>query len=92
MNTWSLFASKPSKVSGSQSLAGEVTSMAGAFGAACGQMFWMASVRASKAIAAAKSPPVSGSGTEAVLVAAEGSSAMGWLVQVKGIFESESVA
>ena len=74
-----LFASKPLKVSGSRSLVGEVTSMAGAFGVACGCMFWAASVWASKVMVAAKSPPVSGSGTEAVLVAAEGSSAVGGL-------------
>ena len=43
-------------------------------------------------MAAAKSPPMSGSGANVVLVVAEGSSAMGGLVQVKGIFESKSVA
>ena len=55
-------------------------------------MFWAASVWASKAMAAAKLPPVSGSGAETVLVAAEGSSAIGWVVQVNGIFESKSVS
>ena len=92
MKTWSLFASKLSKVSGSQSLVSEVTSAAGAYGAGGGSTFWVASVWASKAMAAAKSPPMSGSGADAVFVAADGSSAVGGLVRVKGIFESESVA
>ena len=66
--------------------------MAGVFRAGCEQTFWVASVWASKAMAAAKSPPVSGSGTKAVLVTAEGSSAVCGLAQVKGIFKSKSVA
>ena len=64
----------------------------------------MASVWASKAMAAAKSPPMSGlpavsgsptgSGSRAdvVFIVPEGSMVIGGLVQVKGIFESESVA
>ena len=92
MNTRSLFTSEPSKVSGSQSLVSKVTGMVGVFRVGCGQTFCVASVWASKAMAAAKSPHVSGSGTEVALVAAEGSSAVGGLAQVWGIFESESVA
>ena len=52
----------------------------------------VASVWASKAMAAAKSPPISGSGAEAVLVVAEWSSAGGWVARVNGIFKSESVS
>ena len=61
-------------------------------------MFWAASVWASKAMAAAKPPPISGlppmlgSGANTVFVVPEGLSAVGGLVRVKGIFESESVA
>ena len=61
-------------------------------------MFWVARVWASKAMAAAKSPPiselppVSGSGADTVFMALEGLSAIGGLAQVKGIFESESGA
>ena len=60
MKTQSLLASEPSKVSGSQSLVGTVTGAVGACGAGGGGMFWAASVWASKAMAAAKSPPMSG--------------------------------
>ena len=70
----------------------------------------MASVWASKAMATAKSPPVSGlpavsgsstgsglppgleSRADAVCIVPEGSMVIGGLVQVKGIFECESVA
>ena len=90
MNTRSLFTSNPSKVSGSQSLVSEVTGKAGVFRAAWGQTFWVASVCASKAMVAAKSLPVLGSGTEAVLVVAEGSSAIGGLVQVNSISDATS--
>ena len=55
-------------------------------------MFWVASVWASKAMAAAKSPPMSGSRADAVFVVPGGSSAVGGLMRVWGIFESESVA
>ena len=79
-------------MSGSQSLVSEVTGTVGAFRAASGQTFWVASVWASKAMMAAKSPPISGSGAEAVLVVSEGSSARGWVTQVNGIFEGESVS
>ena len=66
--------------------------------------------RSSKAMAAAKSPPVSGlpatsgsstgsglppglgSRADAVCIVPEGSMVVGGLAQVKGIFESESVA
>ena len=60
MNTWSLLASELSKLSGSQSLVGAVTGAVGTCGAGGGGMFWAASVWASKAMAATKSPPVSG--------------------------------
>ena len=110
MNTWSLLASEPSKVSGSQSLVGVVTGAVGACGAGGGGTFWAARVWASKAMAAAKSPPVSGlpaasgsltrsglppgsgSRADAVFIVPEGSMVIGGLVQVKGIFESESGA
>ena len=104
MNTRSLLASEPSKVSGSQSLVGAVTGAVGACGAGGGGTFWVASVWASKAMAAAKSPPVSGlpaasgsptgSGSRAdvVFIVPEGSMVVGGLARVKGIFESESVA
>ena len=92
MNTLSLFASEPLKVSGSRSLVGKVTSTVGVFGAGCRRTFWVANVWASKAMAAAKSPPISGLGAEAVLVAADRSSAIGWVARVYSIFESESVS
>ena len=65
-------ASEPLKVLGSQSLVGEVTGTAGMFWVACGQAFWVANVWASKAMAATKSPPASGSGAKVVLVVAKG--------------------
>ena len=43
-------------------------------------------------MAAARSPPVSGSGAVVVLVATEGLSVGGLVARVNGIFESESVA
>ena len=98
MNTRSLFASEPSKVSGSRSLVGTFPGATETCGADGGWAFWVASVWASKAIAAAKSPPVSGlppvsgSGADAVFMAPGGSLAVGWLARVKGIVESESVA
>ena len=85
MNTQSLFASEPLKVSGSQSLVGEVTGAAGVYGVDGGWTFWVARVWANRAMAATKSPPVSGSlpvlgsGAKAVFVAAEGLSAVGGL-------------
>ena len=110
MNTRSLFASEPLKVSGSRSLVGEVTGAAQVCGVGGGRTFWAASVWASNAMATAKSPPVSGSppvlglppmsglppasgsAADMVFVVPEGLSAIGGLVRVKGIFESESVA
>ena len=104
MNTRSLLASEPSKVSGSRSLVGMVTGAVGMCGAGGGETFWVASVWASKAMAAAKSPPVSrlpavsgsptgsGSRADAVFIVPEGSMVIGGLAWVKGIFESESVA
>ena len=92
MKTQSLLASEPSKVSGFRSLVGEVTGTAGVLWAAVRHVFWVARVWASKAMATAKSPPVSGSGADTVFVAPEGLSAIGGLARVKGIFESESVA
>ena len=104
MNTQSLFASEPSKVSGSRSLVGAFPGAMETCEADGGWTFWAASVWASKAIAAAKSPPVSGlppvlglppmlgSGADAVFMAPGGSLAVGWLARVKGIVESESVA
>ena len=77
-------------MSGSQSLVSKVTGTAGVYGVGGGWMFWAASVWASKAMAAAKSPPVLGSGADMVFVAAEGSSAIGsvGLAQVKGILKA----
>ena len=77
-------------MSGSQSLVGEATSTTGVYGVGGGWMFWAASVWASKAMAAARSPPMSGSGADTVFVAARGSSATGsaGLVQVKGILKA----
>ena len=98
MKTQSLLASEPLKVSGSRSLVGEVTDAAGASGVGGGWTFWVARVWASKAMATAKSPPVSGlppvsgSGANTVFMVPEGLSAIGGLARVKGIFESESVA
>ena len=97
-------------MSGSWSLVGAVTGAVGACGAGGGGTFWVASVWASKAMAATKSPPVSGlpaasgsltgsglppgsrSRADAVFIVPEGSMVVGGLVQVKGIFESKSVA
>ena len=67
--------SEPLKVSGSWSLVSEVTGTVGVFWLAYRQAFWVANVWASKAIAAAL-----GSGAEVVLVVADGSSAVGWVV------------
>ena len=47
-------------MSGSRSLVGTVTGVVGTCGAGGGGTFWAASVWASKAMAAAKSPPMSG--------------------------------
>ena len=73
------------KVSGSWSLVGEVTGTAGVLWAACGRAIWAANVWASREMAAARLPPMSGSGTVVVLVVAEGLSADGWVAQVIGI-------
>ena len=79
-------------MSGSRSLVGAFPGATETCEADGGWAFWAASVWASKAIAAAKSPPVSGSGADAVFMAPGGLLAVGWLARVKGIVESESVA
>ena len=98
MNTRSLFASELLKVAGSRSLVGAFPGATETCEADGGWAFWVTSVWASKAIAATKSPPVSGlppvsgSGADAVFMAPGGLLAVGWLAWVKGIVESESVA
>ena len=88
MKTQSLLASEPLKVSGSRSLVSEVTSTAGALWVACRRAFWAAGVWASRAMAAATLPPMSGSRAVVVLVAADRLSANGWVAQVIGILKA----